>query len=104
MQWKFCRSGENTQMLLLKGDDFFFMYVEQSGAGKEGITNYIHMRGSGHIKYYITIHRNLYQYSQKGWESLNKKFELIFFNHAQRPGGIFVKNSEETEQSYLKSI
>ena len=77
--------------------------MEHSGAGKEGITNDIHMLGSGHVKYYMSIHRNLYKYSQQGWESLNKTFKLIFFNHMQR-GGNFGKNSEETERSYLKSI
>jgi hypothetical protein len=61
-----------------KIDDFFILYVKQSGAGKEGITNYIHMLGSGHMKYYMTIHGNLYKYSQQGWESLNEKFKLIF--------------------------
>jgi len=68
-------------------DDFFVAYVEESGAGKEGITNYIHMLGSAHIKHYMKLHRNLYKFSQQGWESLNDKFKLIFFNHTQQGGG-----------------
>jgi hypothetical protein len=28
-------------------------------------------------------HHNLYKFSQQGWESLNEKFKLIFFNHTQ---------------------
>jgi len=55
------------------------------------------------LKYYVSIHHNLYKYSQQGWESLNEKFKLIFFNHTQRRG-TFAKNSEEMEGSYLKSI
>jgi hypothetical protein len=69
------------------------MYVEHSSAGKEGITNYIHMLGSGHIKHYMTIHHNLYKYSQQGWESLNEKFKLMLFNHMQR-GGNFGKKKQ----------
>jgi hypothetical protein len=46
-------------------------YVELSGAGKEGITNYIHMLGRGHISYFKKQHRNLYKFSQQGWEGLN---------------------------------
>lgn len=84
-------------------DDFFVAYVEQSGAGKEGVTNYIHMLASGHIKYYMQVHRNLYKYSQQGWESLNEKFKLTFFNNTQR-GGNFGKNTDEAERSYLKPI
>jgi hypothetical protein len=41
-------------------DDFFVAYVEESGAGKEGITNYIHMLGSAHIKHYMKLHHNLF--------------------------------------------
>jgi hypothetical protein len=39
-------------------DDFFEKYVSLTGC--EGITNYIHMLGSSHVKYYMTIHRNLF--------------------------------------------
>jgi hypothetical protein len=62
----------------LKIDDFFAAYVEQSGAGKEVVTNYIHMLGSSHISYYMKTHDNLYKYSQQGWESRNDKVKLSF--------------------------
>ncbi len=84
-------------------DDFFLSYIEDSGAGKEGVTNYLHMLASGHIKYYMTVHRNLYKFSQQGWESLNAKYKLTFFNHTQR-GGNFGKDMAENERSYLKPI
>jgi hypothetical protein len=83
--------------------DFFTAYVEQSGAGKEGVTNYIHMLGSSHISYYMKTHGNLYKYSQQGWESLNEKFKLSFFNHTQR-GGNFGTGSDKNERSYLKPL
>jgi hypothetical protein len=91
---------ERFQLLI---DDFFTAYIEKSGAGKEGVTNYIHMLGSSHIQYYMKTHRNLYKYSQQGWESLNEKFKLSFFNHTQR-GGNFGSQVAENERSYLKSI
>jgi hypothetical protein len=84
-------------------DDFFMAYIEKSGAGKEGVTNYIHMLGSSHIQYYMRTHGNLYKYSQQGWESLNEKFKLSFFNHTQR-GGNYGSHVAENERSYLKSI
>ena len=87
----------------LKINDFFVAYVEESGAGKEGVTNYIHMLGSGHIAYYMKTHGNLYKFSQQGWESLNEKFKLSFFNHTQR-GGNFGTDNTEQERSYLKPI
>ncbi len=82
-------------------DDFFQKYVSLTGS--EGITNYIHMLGSGHIKYYMEQHRNLYKYSQQGWESLNSKYKQVFFRHTQR-GGNYGKFVEESERTYLFSI
>ncbi len=87
----------------LKIDDFFKAYVGQSGAGKEGVTNYLHMLGSSHIKYCMETHGNLYKYSQQGWESLNEKVKLSFFNHMQH-GGNYGAHVDESERSYLKSI
>jgi hypothetical protein len=34
----------------------------------------------------MRAHRNLYKFSQQGWESLNEKVKLSFFNHTQRGG------------------
>jgi len=39
-----------------KMDRFFTAYVETSGAGKQGITNYIHLLGSSHISYFMKRH------------------------------------------------
>jgi hypothetical protein len=96
-------SEDDIKTFQQKIDDFFTAYVEASGAGKEGVTNYIHMLGSGHISYYMKTHGNLYKYSQQGWESLNEKFKLSFFNHTQH-GGNFGSEVAENEKSYLKSI
>jgi hypothetical protein len=71
--------------------------------GNEGITNYIHMLASGHIKYYMEIHWNLYKYSQQGWESLNSKYKQVFFKHTQREGN-YGKDVDENERSYLFSV
>lgn len=38
-------------------DSFFKSYVNETGC--EGITNYICMLVTGHLKYYMEIHRNL---------------------------------------------
>jgi hypothetical protein len=54
-------------------DAFFSKYIEQVGI--ERITNYIHMLGSGHVRYYMEIHKKLYKYSQQGWESLSAKYK-----------------------------
>ncbi len=96
-------TDEDIKTFQLKIDSFFTNYVELSGAGKEGVTNYIHMLGSAHLMYYMKVHRNLYKYSQQGWESLNAKVKLSFFNHTQR-GGNYGAGVEESERSYLRSI
>ena len=55
--------------------DFFFAeWVELHG--EEGITNYCHMLGSGHIMEFFLYFRNLSQHSQQGWEG---KSPLVWF-------------------------
>jgi len=51
----------------------------------------------------LETHGNLYKYSQQGWESLNEKVKLSFFNHMQH-GGNYGAHVDESERSYLKSI
>jgi hypothetical protein len=96
-------SDDDIKEFQMKIDSFYLAYIETSGAGKQGITNYLHMLGSAHIKRFMKRHRNLYKFSQQGWESLNEKVKLIFFNHSQR-GGNYGKSIEENERIYLKSI
>ena len=54
----------------------------------EGITNYIHMMGSGHIAEYLFKWKNLYRYSQQGWEALNSLIKTFFFRRTNHGGGV----------------
>ena len=65
-------------------DDFDVKWIALHG--HEGITNYIHMVGAGHITDYIHVHRNLYKFSQQGWESLNLKIKALYFCSMQHGG------------------
>jgi len=65
-------------------DDFFELWVELYG--EEGITNYIHLLGSGHILYFLKKHGCLYLYSQQGWESLNNKIQAFIHQNTGRGG------------------
>jgi hypothetical protein len=62
-------TDEEIEVFQEKIDDFF-LYVEQSGAGKKGITNYLHMLGSRYRKYCLS------------------KFKQIFFYHTQCDGNV----------------
>jgi hypothetical protein len=52
------------------------------------VTNYIHMLGAGHFVYYLRHFRNLYKYSNQGWEALNQKIKRVYFNNTNRGGNI----------------
>jgi len=82
-------------------DSFYEKWIKL--VGSEGITNYVHMLGSGHIRYYLILHRNLYKFSQQNWESLNEKMKTTYFRNTQR-GGNYGKNTVENERYYLLSI
>ena len=44
------------------------------------------MIGAGHLSYYLQKWRNLYRYSQQGWEALNSQIKTIYFRRTQRGG------------------
>jgi hypothetical protein len=55
---------------------------------KEGVTNYLHMIGAGHISDYLYKWRNLYRYSQQGWEAMNSLVKTFFFRRTNHGGGV----------------
>ena len=66
--------------------------------GSEGITNYGHMMGSGHLLEYLQHWRNLSVHSQQGWEAFNSAFKTYYFNRTQRGGAV---NKGRGKQSRL---
>jgi hypothetical protein len=65
-------------------DDCFELWVNLTGM--EEMKNYIHMIGGGHMTYYLRELRNLYRYSQQGWEALDSLLKNIYFRRMQRGG------------------
>jgi hypothetical protein len=57
-------SEEEIDEFGIQCDVFFELWVHLTGL--EGMTNYIHMIGSGHVTFYLREWRNLYRYSQQG--------------------------------------
>ncbi|KAI2497530.1 hypothetical protein MHU86_16984 [Fragilaria crotonensis] len=55
---------------------------------KEGITNYFHMIGSGHVADYLYKWKNLYRFSQQGWEAMNSLIKTFFFRRTNHGGGV----------------
>ena len=51
-----------------------------------GITNYLHMIGSGHMLVYMCRWVNLNKYSQQDWEALNALIKLFFFRRTNKGG------------------
>ena len=63
---------------------FFDLYVDIFKG--EGITNYLHIIGSGHLVYYLLKYRNLYKFCQQGWEALNQLLKQFYFNNTNHGG------------------
>jgi len=93
-------SDEEIEVFQREADKFYLTWIATTM--REGITNYIHMIGSGHIRYYLQLHKNLYKFSQQGWESLNAKIKTYFFRHTQRGGND--NSHDEHSRTYLKQI
>jgi hypothetical protein len=50
-----------------QADLFYKIWIDIHGA--KGVTNYIHMIGSGHVADFLEYYKNLYRHSQQGWEN-----------------------------------
>ncbi len=65
-------------------DEWFYLYVGLLGL--PGVTNYMHLLGSGHLYHYLKSWGNLYRYQQQGWEMKNGVI-ASFINRRTRRGG-----------------
>ena len=72
-------------------DDFYQQWLKL-GLGKNAVTNYIHLLGSGHIAEFLFRWRNLYAHSQQGWEALNSLVRSVYFRRTNRGGGLGIKS------------
>ena len=68
--------------------------IDGASLSKEGITNYLHMIGSGHIADYLYKWKNLYRFSQQGWEAMNSLIKTFFFRRTSHGGGVKGKSKK----------
>ena len=54
--------------------------------GNTHMTNYIHIIGAGHLTYFARKYRNLYRFSQQGWEAMNQLLKHYYFNNTNHGG------------------
>jgi hypothetical protein len=76
-------------------DDWFYKWIKL--AGRDGMSNYVHIVGSGHLAFYMREWGDLYRYSQQGWESFNSLIKSVYFRRTQR-GGNGGKKDEPTSR------
>jgi hypothetical protein len=67
-----------------KADTFFSSLIDL--VGYDRVTNYIHMLGAGHLRYYLSKCRNLNRFQNQGWESYNALI-TAFWHHRMTKGG-----------------
>jgi hypothetical protein len=77
-------------------DDFFQIWVDLFST--EGMTNYIHLLGSGHILYFLRKYKCLYIYSQQGWEAMNSICTGYILHNSARGGK---GSGENGNKSYI---
>ncbi len=70
----------------IHADAFFQAWVQL--LQKEGISKYIHMLGSGHIVVYLYKWKNLFRFSQQGWEAMNSLIKTFVFRRTNHEVGV----------------
>lgn len=78
-------TDENITTYQWSVDQFYQWWIQMNGAA--GVTNYMHLIGAGHVAEYLQKWRNLYRFSQQGWENLNYQEKQFWFRRTNRGGG-----------------
>jgi hypothetical protein len=65
-------------------DDFYELWIDLFG--EEGITNYTHILGSGHMMYFLKKYNCLYMYRQQRWDDLNNRCQAFLLHNTSRGG------------------
>jgi hypothetical protein len=71
--------------------------------GKDCITNYMHIVGSGHLTFFAAKFQNLYRFLQQGWESLNQLLKHYYFNNTNH-GGAAGNGGKNSVRLYKKGV
>jgi hypothetical protein len=66
-------------------DEFFQKWLDLTGY--DGIMNYIHMLGVGHIRFFLTKWKNLNRFSNQGWEAYNAMIAAFWHHYTGKGGG-----------------
>ena len=70
----------------------------------EGITNYIHLIGAGHITYYLHKYRTLNKFCQQGWEALNQLLKQFYFNNTNHGGSLGNSSGDMIKGEHCKPL
>lgn len=66
-------------------DDFFIQWIELTGY--DGVTNYIHLIGAGHLRFFLNRWGNLHRFQNQGWEAYNAMVTAFWHHRTQKGGG-----------------
>ena len=78
-------SDQDIQSFQTSVDEWYQLWMRLEG--REGCTNYTHLLGAGHVADMLFHHRNLYVFSNQGWEALNMLVKQVYFGCTARGGG-----------------
>ena len=81
-----------------KVDVYYVKWIKITS--RNGMTNYIHFLGSGHVAYYLFKYRNLYRYSQQGFEAMMGKIKAIYHRCTSRGG----HGSTQEDRSHILQV
>jgi len=78
-------SDDHINTFQTHADIFFHQWLDLPGY--DGIMNYVHMLGTGHVQYFLKKWRNLNQFQNQGWEAYNGMIAAFWHYHTRKEGG-----------------
>jgi hypothetical protein len=90
LRWKKTFTAAKIDSFQNKADDFFIGWINL--VGYNGITNYVHMLGAGHIRFFLRKWGSLYRLQNQGWEQYNARVASFWHHRTTKRGNKYDKS------------
>lgn len=94
----------DNQIDLLHVQNVTFIDMVVNLLGPKHVANCIHIMGAGHIHCCLSKYRNPHRFSQQGWEALNQKLKLFYFNNTNHGGCMGNNTGDKIAGQHMKPL
>ena len=87
------------------GNNMYDIWIDiNEGSDLHDVTNYLHCAGCGECTYFLWDLRNLYRYSQQGFEAMMQKIKNYYHHNTNKGGQMGPNAGERVTNEHLLAV